>query len=394
MIHKKRFFFLFFFILLAGGWGFYTYFLSQKEDSILNTKESFVSADLKKEELVLNVYNWTDNIDPKVIAEFEKETGIKVNYDVYDSDEVLEAKLLLGNSGYDLVFPSANPFFARQIKAGIYKPIDRKKLSNYKNLDPAFLKKLEEIDPENTYGVPYFWGTIGIAYVPEKLKALWPEKDPHELAQSWALLYDPNIVQRFQSCGVSLQSSALDVFNSVLVYLGFNPNSTSEAEGEQAIQLLKKIRPFIRKFSSGALTEELVNGEICLALGWSGDVLQAKMRAKEINQNFSIEYALPSKGAEIWFEIMAIPSDAPHPENAYKFINFILRPDVIAKISQYVFYASPNEASLSYLPKNIKENPIIYPPSKIMDHLFISKNSPVNFERWRSRSWIRIKTGT
>ena len=389
---KKRIFLLFFFILLGISWLFYEIVLNQKNSLSNHSSTSF--SPIQKEESILNIYNWTDNIDPEIIGEFEKETGIKINYDVYDSDEVLEAKLLLGNSGYDLVFPSANPFFARQIKAGIYKPIDRKKLPNYKNLDATFLKKLEEIDPENIYGVPYLWGTIGIAYVPEKLKALWPEKDPHELAKSWALLYDPNIIGKFQNCGVSLQSSALDVFNSVLVYLGFNPNSTSEPEFEQAIQLLKKIRPFIRKFSSGALTEELVNGEICLALGWSGDVIQAKMRAKEINQKFSIEYILPTQGAEICFEIMAIPTDAPHPENAYKFINFILRPDIIAKITQYVFYANPNKASLSYLPKKIRDNPIIYPSSQVMDRLFISKNAPVNFERWRSRSWVRIKTGT
>lgn len=354
----------------------------------------FPTLSLAKEENILNIFNWVDNIDPKVIEEFEKETGIKINYDVYDSDETLEARLLLGNSGYDLVFPSANPFFARQIKAGVYQPINRTKLPNYKNLDPIFLKRLEEIDPGNTYGVPYSWGTIGIAYVPEKLKALWPEKDPQELAKSWSLLYDPEIVQRFQNCGISLQASALDVFNSILVYLGYDPNTTSEKDFEQAIHLLKKIRPFIQKFSSGALTEELVNGEMCLALGWSGDVLQAKMRAQEINQKFSIEYSLPLEGAEIWFEIMAIPTDAPHPENAYKFINFILRPEVIAKITEHIFYANPNSASLPYIPKSIKENPIIYPAAEIMKHLFISKSAPINFERWRSRSWIRIKTGT
>lgn len=345
------------------------------------------------EERVLNIYNWTDDIAPDTIHKFEEETGIKVNYDVYDSDEVLEAKLLLGNSGYDLVFPSANPFFARQIMAGIYQPIDKKKLSNYHNLDPFILKRLQEIDPENAYGVPYLWGTIGIGYNLEKLQKNMPEVDIEKLVQTFGVLFDQEILKHFSRCGVSLQASALDVFNAILVYAGVNPNTTSRQEFDRAVQILKEIRPFVRKFISGGLIEDLATGETCLALAWSGDVVQASLRAKELNQNFQIKYSIPKEGAEIWFEVMAIPQDALHPENAYKFINFILRPQIIAEITNYVYYANPNKASNPYVLKEVRHNPNIYPSRDVMRTLFVSKSAPMNFERWRSRMWIRIKTG-
>ncbi len=346
-----------------------------------------------EEEKILNIYNWTDDIAPDVLRKFEEETGIKVNYDVYDSDEVLEAKLLLGSSGYDVVFPSANPFFARQIKAGIYEKIDKTRLKNYHNLDGSVLKRLEEIDPENNYGIPYSWGTIGIAYNPEKLSKCMPGVNIEKLTKSYGILFDPETVKHFASCGVSLQSSALDVFNAILVYAGVNPNTTSHEEFEKAVEILKSVRPYIRKFTSGGLIEDLATGETCLALGWSGDVLKASFRAKELNQKFQIKYAIPKEGAEIWFEVMAIPKDAPHRENAYKFIDFILRPQVIAEITNYVYDANPNKASLPYIAKDVRNNPIIYPPASVMKTLFVSKSAPQNFERWRSRAWIRIKTG-
>lgn len=346
-----------------------------------------------EEEPILNIYNWADDIAPDTVQKFEEETGIKVNYDVYDSDEVLEAKLLLGNSGYDVVFPSANPFFARQIKAGIYQPIDKAKLSNYHNLDPFILKRLQEIDPENSYGVPYLWGTIGIGYNLEKLQENMPDASIEKLVKSFGILFDPETLKHFAPCGVSLQSSALDVFNAILVYAGVNPNTTSREEFERAVQILKSIRSYIRKFTSSGLIEDLATGETCLALAWSGDVLQASLRAKELNQKFHIHYSIPSEGAEIWFEVMAIPSDAPHPLNAYKFINFILRPRIIAEITNYVYYANPNKASEPYISEAVRHNPIIYPPKAVMKTLFVSKSAPMNFERWRSRMWIRIKTG-
>ncbi|MBS0186154.1 MAG: polyamine ABC transporter substrate-binding protein [Proteobacteria bacterium] len=346
-----------------------------------------------QDEKVLNIYNWTDDIAPDVLRKFEEETGIKVNYDVYDSDEVLEAKLLLGNSGYDVVFPSANPFFARQIKAGIYEKIDKSQLKNYHNLDANVLKRLEEIDPENNYGIPYSWGTIGIAYNPEKLSKCMPGVDIEKLTENFGILFNSEIVQHFATCGVSLQSSALDVFNAILVYAGVNPNTTSREEFEKAVKILKSVRPFIRKFTAGGLIEDLATGETCLALGWSGDVLKASLRAKELNQKFQIKYAIPKEGAEIWFEVMAIPKDAPHRENAYKFIDFILRPQVIAEITNYIYDANPNKASLQYVAKEVRNNPIIYPPASVMKTLFVSKSAPQNFERWRSRAWIRIKTG-
>lgn len=345
------------------------------------------------EEPVLNVYNWADYIAPGTIEKFEKETGITVNYDVYESDEVLESKLLLGGSGYDVVFPSANPFFSRQIKAGIYQPITRAKLKNYRNLDPVILKRIEDIDPGNTYGVPYFWGTTGIAYNAKKLAKFLTPQEIKEMVQSWGILFNPEKIKKIAPCGVALQSSPLDVFNAILAYLGFNPNTTSPEEFEKAVKILTDIRPHIKKFSGGSMIDDLATGETCIALAWSGDVMQANLRAQEINQNFEIQYAVPKEGAELAFDVMAIPKDAPHPDNAHKFIDFILRAQVIAEITNYVYYANPNKASLPYLLPEIRENVSVYPKPEVMKRLFVSKTAPTNFERWRSRMWIRIKTG-
>lgn len=342
---------------------------------------------------ILNIYNWADNIDPEVIIAFEEETGIRVNYDVYDSDEVLESKLLLGGSGYDVVFPSANPFFARQINAGIYEKIDVRRLPHYKNLDGAILKRLQEIDPGNAYGIPYFWGTIGVAYNKTCLEKAWPGANIDELAKSFKILFDPEILKHFASAGVSFQSSALDVFNALLLYQGVRPSDATKDQFKNAVETLKVLRPFIRKFTSSGLIEDLATGETCLALGWSGDVYQASLRAKELNKNTSIKYSIPKEGAEIWFEVMAIPKDAPHKENAYRFIDFILRPKIIAQITNYVYYANPNKASLPYVHDAVKNNPSIYPSADIMKRLYVSQSAPPNFERWRSRVWIRIKTG-
>ncbi len=345
------------------------------------------------EKSLLNIYNWADNIDPQVIKDFEEETGITVNYDVYDSDEVLESKLLLGSAGYDVVFPSANPFFARQIKAGIYHEIDVRRLPNYKNLDSAILGRLQEIDPGNTYGIPYFWGTIGVAYNKTCLEKAWPGEDIDALAQSFRILFDPEVLKHFEGSGISFQSSALDVFNALLMYQGVQPSTATKEELKTAIETLKILRPMIRKFTSSGLIEDLATGETCLALGWSGDVFQASLRAQELNKNTSIKYSIPKEGAEIWFEVMAIPKDAPHLENAYKFIDFILRPQIIGRITNYVYYANPNKASLPYVDDAVKNNPNIYPSAAVMKRLYVSQSAPPNFERWRSRMWIRIKTG-
>ena len=214
-----------------------------------------------------------------------------------------------------------------------------------------------------------------------------------KLTESFAVLFDPTLVQHFASCGVALQSSALDVFNAILVYAGENPNTTSREEFNKALSILKSVRPYIHKFISGGLIEDLATGEICLALAWSGDALKASLRAKELNQTFQIHYSIPREGAELWFEVMAIPEDAPHLHNAYLFINYILRPDVIAQITNYVYDANSNSASNPYIQKSIRNNPTIYPPASVMKNLFVSKSAPMNFERWRSRAWIRVKTG-
>lgn len=337
------------------------------------------------EEKVLNIYNWSDYIAPDTIAEFEKETGIEVRYDVYDSNEVLEGKLLAGQTGYDIVVPTG-PFLARQIEAGVFRPLDKTKLTNWDNLDPALMERLETYDPGNRYAIPYMWGTTGFGYDAEKIAARM-ENAP---VQSWDMIFDPEVVKNFADCGVTLLDAPNEIIDIALNYLGRDPNSTDPADLKAVEELLTKIRPYVRYFHSSQYIDDLANGEICLAMGWSGDIFQAIDDAAEGRE---IRYTIPEEGTVIWFDLMAIPADAPHPGNAHLFLNYILRPEVIAEVSNTVFYANPNRAATPLVAEEIRTNPSIYPSAEVRDRLFPEEPVPARAQRERTRLWTRVTTG-
>jgi putrescine transport system substrate-binding protein len=339
----------------------------------------------------LNIYNWSDYIADDTVARFEAETGIKVRYDVYDSNEVLEAKLMAGRSGYDLVVPSASPFFARQIQAGVYRKLDKAKLANYANLDPQILGAAGNADPGNQYGVPYLWGTTGIGYNPAKVAAALGAKAP---VDSLKLIFDPANAKKLGGCGLSLLDTPQEVFPAVLAYLGREPLSRDQQDLEKAADAVLAIRPFVRKFHSSQYINDLANGDLCVAFGYSGDIVQARNRAAEAKNGVDIAYAIPKEGAMIWVDMMAIPKDAPHPENALRFIDFILRPEVVAAISNTVAYANPNTLATDLVDEDIRNNPGIYPSAEVRARLFFDKPVTPQYDRLRTRAWTKVKTGT
>lgn len=343
---------------------------------------------LADEEKVLNIYNWSDYIAEDTISNFEKSTGIKVNYDVFDSNEVLEAKLLAGSTGYDIVVPSSS-FLARQIQAGVFAKLDKSKLSNYGNLDKELLARLAKHDPGNDHAIPYMWGTTGFGYNVDKVEQALPNAP----VDSWRMLFDPAVVSKLSSCGVTLLDSATDVIPAALQYLGRDPNSEKKEDLDAAEKLLMSVRPYIKYFHSSQNINDLANGEICVAMGWSGDMLIARDRADEAQKGVHIAYTIPKEGANLWFDTMAIPADAPHPGNAYVFLNYILEPDVVAAISNYVFYANPNAAATKLVDDDVKNDPGIYPSPEVKAKLFTSQVYTPKFDRLMTRAWTRIKTG-
>jgi putrescine transport system substrate-binding protein len=342
------------------------------------------------EEKLLNIYNWSDYIADDTVPRFQQETGIKVNYDVYDSNEMLETKLLAGGSGYDLVVPSASPYLARQAQAGIYLPIDRQKLKNYGNLDPQLLAAAANADPGNRFGVPYLWGTTGIGYnvamVTQRLGAAAP-------LDSARLLFDPAIAKKLQDCGISLLDSAQEMFPAALAYLGRNPLSREPQDLAAAAAAVMAIRPYVRKFNSSQYINDLANGDLCVAWGYSGDVIQARNRAREAKNGIAIAYAIPKEGAMIWIDMMAIPKDAPHPGNAFAFIDYVLQPDTVAAISNAVAYANPNLAATPLVDAALRDDPAIYPPQDVRRRLFFDTPVSAQYDRLRTRAWTRVKTG-
>jgi putrescine transport system substrate-binding protein len=350
-----------------------------------------VSSASAAEEKVLNIYNWSDYIAPDTISKFEAETGIKVTYDVYDSNEVLEAKLLAGKSGYDVVVPTASPFLARQIKAKVYRKLDKAKLTNYGNLEKSILAEVANADPGNQYGVPYLWGTTGVGYNVDKVKAALGDKAPTD---SLALLFDPANAKKLASCGISLLDTAQEVFPAALAYLGKNPTSKDPKDLEAAVAVVTKIRPYIKKFHSSEYINDLANGDLCISLGYSGDVFQAKSRAAEAKNGIQIAYAIPKEGAQLGTDMMAIPADAKHPGNAELFINFILRPEIVAAITDTVGYPNPNAKATALVQDDIKNDPTIYPPEAIRAKFYFDKPAAADYERQRTRAWTRVKSGT
>ena len=341
----------------------------------------------RAEEHVLNVYNWTDYIDPAVIEQFTKETGIKVRYDTYDSLETLEGKLLAGNSGYDIVVPTSEPTFSRLIRAGALQPLDRAAVPNLKNEDQNLLHLVASSDPGNQYGAIYLWGTIGLGQVPSQIKAL----DPAVPLDSWSLLFDPANAKRIAPCGLTMLDSAIDVIPTVLRYLGHSPDSASPSDLKDVETALMAIRPYIRNFSSTAI-EALAANETCLAFAYSGDVIQAGVRAQEAHKA-AVAYVAPREFAQLWFDMLAIPKDAPHAADANKFINFLLQPKIMAAITNKVRYPNAIPASQKLIQPDILANPNIYPPPEAQARFFTIHAPSQEAERARTRMWARFKAG-
>ena len=339
---------------------------------------------------LLHVYNWSDYIADEVLEEFQAETGIKVVYDVYDSNEVLEAKLLAGRSGYDLVFPTARPFAVRHIKAGIYRRLDRDNLQNYRNLDPVIMAGLSDVDPDNAYVVPYMWGTTSIGYNAARLAERLGPDMPRD---TWSLIFDPEIASRLADCGISLLDDPTEVFSAALVYLGKDPNSTAKADLDAATQLLQKVRPYIRYFHSSQYINDLANGDLCVAHGYSGDILQARDRAVEAGNGVEVVLAIPREGAVVFVDVMAIPADAKHPQNAHRLIDFLMRPDVIARITGYVGYANAVPESLPLLDEEVRNDPGIFPAKEVLERLVSPAELSPADQRARTRAWTRVKAG-
>ena len=341
------------------------------------------------EDKVLNIYNWSDYIAEDTVAKFEKETGIKVRYDVYDGNETLEAKLMAGNSGYDIVVPTAFPFLDRQIKAGVYKELDRSKIPNYKNLDPDLMKRVAAADPGNKHAVIWMWGTTGLGY---NVKAV-EKRIPNAPVDSLDLIFKPENAAKLKDCGITVLDSPTDIIPIVLNYLGIDPNSSRPEDLQKAQDLMMKIRPYIKYFNSSQYINDLANGDVCLSLGWSGDVFQAAARAEEAKNGNEIKYSIPKEGTMIWFDNLVIPKDAPHPEAALAWINFNLKPEIAAANSDYVAYANPVTDSKPLMDKSVSENPSIYPSKEVMDKLFAVPTKDAVFNRLQTRAWSTIRTG-
>jgi len=353
------------------------------------TTPSATPAVVTDDEKVLNIYNWSDYIAEDTIANFEKETGIKVTYDVFDSNELLEAKMVSGNTGYDLVVPSLQ-YLARQVQAGVFQPLDKSKLSNYGNLDPEIMARIAKLDPDNAHALNWLWGTTGIGYNVAKVEAAL---GPNAPVDSWDLVFKPEYISKLKSCGVAVLDTPGELIPIALNYLGEDPNSTDEAVIRKAEALLTKVRPYITEFNSSEYINELANGDICVAIGWSGDVFQAASRAEEAKNGIEIKYNIPKEGAPMWFDMIAIPKDAKHPLNAHLFLNYILRPEVMAGITNYVAYANANKASTPMIDKSVLENPGVYPPADTMAKLFTFAVVPPDTDRLYTRIWTKLKTG-
>ena len=339
------------------------------------------------EQPVLHVYNWADYIGKDTIAEFERATGIRVEYDTYDSDETLEAKMMAGDSGYDVVSTSTD-FFARQIKAGIYQPLDRARLPNWKNLDGHALAIEAAADPGNRYAMPYLHAVNGFAYNLDQIRARMPDAP----VDSLDLIFKPAIVARFADCGVSFLDSAEDVLQLALNYLHLDPNTQSAADYSQAEQLLLAVRPYVKAFDSSEYMNGLINGEFCISMSWSADYSTARARARAAGVDVHLGFTVPKEGANATDDALLIPADAPHPQNAHRFLNFILEPKVIAAITNEIHYGNDNRAADAYVDPQILHDPTIYPTPEVEARLYHAREVAPPLERIRTRTWTRVKT--
>jgi len=347
-----------------------------------------LSACGKKNDNVLNVYNWSDYKATDTVENFESRYGIKVNYDVFDSNDVVQTKMLAGSTGYDIVVPSAQ-FMARQIKAGVYRKLDKSQLKNLGNLDPDIMKAVAVYDPGNEYAVPYLWSTDGIGYNVDKIKSIMPDTP----VDSWKLVFDPQYAAKFKDCGISFLDAPAEMRSLVLIYLGKDANSQNAEDLKLVEEMLSKIRPFIRKINSSQYIEDLANGDLCIAVGYSGDVRQSHNRAKEAGKGIDVAYSLPKEGSVISFDMMVIPADAKHVKNALLFIDYVMQPQVIADVSNEVHYPNGNLASEKLIREDVKSDTNVFPTAEVRKRL--SPELPTNdeYERSLSRMWTRFQTG-
>lgn len=340
------------------------------------------------EEKEVRVYNWSDYIDDTVLEDFTAQTGIKVVYDVFDSNDILETKLLAGGTGYDVVVPSAS-FLARQIQAGVFQPLDFTKLPNRVHLWDFIQQKTAAFDPGNAYSINYMWGTTGIGYDAVKVAEIMPDAP----VDSLAMIFDPAIVSRFAEAGVHVVDANEEMIPLALRYIGEDPTTHDPAVLEKAEAVLMAIRPYIQKFHTSEYINALANGDIALCIGYSGDVLQARDRADEAGNGVEVRFSIPKEGTQVWFDQMAIPKDAPHPDAAHQFIDFMMRPEVIAKSTDYVNYANGNKDAQALISPDILNDPAIYPPQDVLDRLFIITPYEPDVQRVVTRIWTRVKSG-
>jgi putrescine transport system substrate-binding protein len=337
---------------------------------------------------VLNLYIWSDYLAPNTLSDFERETGTKVNASYFDANETLETKLLAGSSGFDVVVPTAS-YFERQIKAGVYLTLDKSKLPNLKNMDPQLMERVAQHDPGNAHGVIYMWGTNGIGYNEKMVKELMPDAP----LDSWRLVFDPAVASKIAKCGISVLDSPAEMMRVVLSYLGRDPNSQKPEDAAAAEDTLLKIRPYIRNINSSEYIEALANGDLCVAVGYNGDILQARDRARDANKGVDIKYIVPKEGSILWFDMLAIPKDAPHPDAAYAYLNYIMDPKVTADISNFKRYANANAASAPYVQDSVKNDPGIYPPPELRQKLAVQLADSPDQTRAITRLWQKFKTG-
>jgi putrescine transport system substrate-binding protein len=340
------------------------------------------------EEKALNLYIWNDYLAPDTISNFEKETGIKVSVSNYGSNEELDAKLAPGNAGYDVVVPSASTY-ERQIKAGYYQKLDKSQLPNLKNMDPDIEARLAMHDPNNDYAVLHMWGTTGIGYNTKKIA----EAMPNAPLDSWKLVFDPAVVKNFKKCGVAVLDSATEMYSMTLAALGKDPNSQKPEDLEAATNAMVAIRPYVRYADTQRMISDLANGEICVAIGYNGDLLQARDRAEENKTGAQIKYIIPKEGTIIWFDSYLVPKDAPHPKNAHLFINYMLRPEVIAAVTNTVNYPNGNAAATQFVNKEVLEDPSVYPPQDVKVKLVPDLADTEETTRIMTRGWQKFTTG-
>jgi putrescine transport system substrate-binding protein len=336
----------------------------------------------------LNIYNWADYINPDAITDFEKEYGIDVTYDIYDSSEIVDTKLMTGRSGYDVVVHAAS-FTARLATAGIFHPVDFNKLPNWHHLDPDLIRKADEKYSNGLQGVPFFWGTTGITYNVDMIK----ERMPNAPLDSSALIFDPHIISKFTDCGISFLDDPTSVIPMAMMYLGYPSNSVDLQQLKEVEALVKAVRPYITYFSSTKMLLDLPSEEVCIAMSWSGDYSVAANRAKEAGIDINLDYIIPKEGAGMWFDNMYIPEDAPHRENAYLFLNYMLRPEVIAASSDYIGYANANKSATPLVNPTLTANIAVYPDAETLQRLQTTEVLAPKEERKRSRTWTKIKTG-